>query len=160
MIVKMASGSSSGAKMAGGTARWCIVRMGDAAVAVRSLPFRIGPGWDAEMVVGSGVSCSILLQRTSEGLELLAERDRPVVNGEALGEGRRRTLSNGDVVAIGGGLQFAVENITVEDDGHQSSGTGEAARSGEAGASQALEQAMEKALECIICHETVFPEPS
>ena len=129
--------------------------MGDAAVAVRSLPFRIGPGWDADMVVGSGVSCSILLQRTSEGLELLAERARPVVNGEALGEGGRRALSNGDVVAIGGGLQFAVENIAVEDDGHQRSGTGE-----EAGASQALEQAMEKALECIICHETVLPEPS
>ena len=119
--------TEGGAKMGRGT-RWCNIRMGDAAVPVRCLPFRIGQGWESDIVVGSGASCSILIQRTRKlsdpdpGLELVASNGAfPLVNGHALGDGRRRSpslsverraLINGDVVAIGGGLQFVVENIS------------------------------------------------
>jgi len=130
--------------------------VGDVAVPVRSLPFRIGAGGDADMVVGGGMSCSILAG--AGGLELLADRHQILVNGEAqaLGEGGRRTLSNGDVVAMAaGGLKFAVEDIRAEAErgGKERGGT---EGSGEAGDFQALETA----LECPICIDTVLPEPS
>ena len=138
------------------TPRCCMLRIAHsavAAVAVRSLPFMIGAGEDADMVVGGVMSCSI--QRAVNGdLELTAVNGAgPLVNGEALGEGGRRTLNNGDVVAMIVGLQFAVEDIRVEaEERGGEMGAGEGALHGEAGGLQALE----KALECPICMDTVL----
>lgn len=134
--------------MAGGAGpRWCMLRMGDAAVAVRNLPFRIGAWEDADMIVEGGMSCSI--HKIPSGLELLSFNGAALVNGAALGEGGFQTLRNGDVVAMAaGGLQFAVEDIREEANAQQRGGSEEAG---------ALEKAMEKCLECTICMETVLP---
>ncbi|KAJ1490598.1 hypothetical protein T484DRAFT_3307980 [Baffinella frigidus] len=138
-----------------GATRFCMLRMGDAAVAVRNLPFKIGAGEDADMVWG-GMSCEI--ETSDRGCELLTVSGAgAMVNGKAMGEGDRWALFNGDVVAMAaGGLQFVVEDIRVEASASALPPPERGVReSGGAGAFQALELAMEKALECIICHETM-----
>ena len=143
-----------------------MLRMGDAAVAVRSLPFRIG-GEDADMVWG-GMCCSIRLTGEGRvmggwGYPLLSVSGvGAVVNGHAMvNEGEPWVLFNGDVLAMAG-LQFVVEDIRKEASAYAlpPPSEREVTGSGKAGACQALERAMEKALECIICHETVLPAPS
>ena len=160
-----------------------MLRMGDAtAVAVRSLPFRIGAGEDADMVWG-GMSCKI--DRAGGGCEMLTVGGvGAMVNGDAMfNEHEPWALFNGYVVAMAG-LQFVVEDIRVigmyPQDVSRSTQTSASALpplevsasalppqsergvtgSGQAGSFHALEQAMEKALECIICHETVLSAPS
>ena len=150
-------------KMSDQPSRICVLRMGGAklglpGVVVRGLPFRIGTGEDADLLVGdagTGEVCCALEEGVGGGLDLRAVRGVGVtINGKALGEGEQRPLSRDDIVEIvGGGLHFSahVQNVRVVADAQERVGTGEEAPSGEAGGWERVDAAVQ----CPICIETM-----
>ena len=109
-----------------------------------SQPFRIGTGEKVDLVYGDARATEMwcwTLGHSADGLlQLLAVSGAgPMVNGNALDEGERWTLSDGDVVARAAG-EFAIENIWVEADAKGIEGTGQAALNEEVGGWMAVEE--------------------
>ena len=141
--------------------RWCMLWFSDAVkgvagVVVQSLPFRIGRGAQSDLLVEDerveGVQCILRLGDDSL-LELVATTGvvcAPVrVNGYTMHGGWCLRLSEGDLVAVPGGLEFTVRNL----------------REGRLGRAELEEETegrtascpVEASMKCPICIATVFP---
>ncbi|KAJ1463933.1 hypothetical protein T484DRAFT_1872082, partial [Baffinella frigidus] len=102
--------------------------------AVQSLPFGIGRGAQEERV--EEAKCTSLRLFGEGGRLELETIGGPLllVNGEAVGEGECRSLSEGDHVAwVAAGLEFTVRHLRVEVDGLGGAGPGEETWSSQAG---------------------------